>query len=92
MAAQVEVPNLTEGETREALEQLDRLWDSLFPAEQARIIRLPMEPVVVGPGGADIRLRVEGLASMASDLSAGTPNPLREAAWAALPASSSGCL
>ena len=80
MAARAEVPGLTEGETREALEQLEPLWDSLFPAEQARIVRLLVERVVVGPDGADIRLRVEGLASLASDLGAGTPNALREAA------------
>ena len=80
MAARVEAPDLTEGETREALEQLDPLWDSLFPAEQERIVRLLVERVVIGPEGADIRLRVEGLASLASDLGAGTPNALREAA------------
>jgi hypothetical protein len=80
MAARVEAPNLTEGETREALEQLDPLWDSLFPAEQARIDRLLVERGVVGPDGADIRIRVEGLASLISDLGAGTGDTLRKAA------------
>ena len=33
---------------REALERLDPLWDELFPAEQARIVRLLVERVDVG--------------------------------------------
>ena len=39
LAARGELPDLTEDQTREALEQLDPLWDQLFPAEQARIVR-----------------------------------------------------
>jgi hypothetical protein len=61
-----EAPDLTEAETREALERLDPLWDELFPAEQARIVRLLVERVEVGPAGADIRLRVAGLASLSA--------------------------
>ena len=59
---------LSEGDAREALERLDPLWDELFPVEQARIIRLLVERVDVSPSGADIRLRVEGLSSLARDL------------------------
>ena len=68
MAARAEAPDLTEAEVRDALHELDPLWDELFPAEQARIIRLLVERVEIGPGGADIRLRVEGLASLVRDL------------------------
>jgi hypothetical protein len=32
----------------EALEQLDPLWGELFPAEQARVVRLLVEGVEVG--------------------------------------------
>ena len=39
LAARAEAPDLTEGEVREALDRLDPLWDELFPAEQARIVR-----------------------------------------------------
>ncbi|MBP0496470.1 recombinase family protein [Pararoseomonas indoligenes] len=73
-AARVSAPDLTEGETRDALHQLEPLWDELFPAEQARIIGLLVERVTVSSTGADIRLRVEGLASLVRDLGAsGTP-------------------
>ena len=60
--------------------RLDPLWDELFPAEQARIVRALVERVVVGPAGADIRLRVEGLASLVRDLGAVAPDATRAAA------------
>jgi DNA invertase Pin-like site-specific DNA recombinase len=68
MAARADMPELTEAETRDALSHLDPLWNELFPAEQARIIRLLVERIEIGPAGADIRLRVEGLASLVRDL------------------------
>ena len=46
----------------------DRLWDELFPAEQARIVQLLVERVEVGLDGAAIRLRVDGLALLVRDL------------------------
>jgi hypothetical protein len=67
-AAQADAPELTEGEVREALDRLDPLWDELFPAEQARIVRVLVERVGVSPAGADLRLRVAGLASLVRDL------------------------
>jgi hypothetical protein len=79
-AARAEAPDLTESETREALERLDPLWDELFPAEQARIVRLLVERVEVGSAGADVRLRVAGLASLVRDLGAGAPGVTRVAA------------
>jgi DNA invertase Pin-like site-specific DNA recombinase len=71
-AARTSNSRLTEAETREALHQLEPLWDELFPAEQARIVRLLVERVVVSSTGADIRLRVEGLTSLVRDLGTGT--------------------
>ncbi|MBX6382608.1 MAG: recombinase family protein [Microbispora sp.] len=66
--ARSEAPDLTEAETLATLERLDPLWDELFPAEQARIVRLLIERVEISPAGADIRLRLEGLASLVRDL------------------------
>jgi hypothetical protein len=59
----------------------DTLWASgktMFPAEQARIIRLLVDRVDIGPGGADVRLKLEGLGSLARDLA--TPAELARAA------------
>ena len=80
LAARAEAPDLTEAEVRDALERLDPLWDELFPAEQARIVRALVERVEVGPAGADIRLRVAGLASLVWELGAGAPDTARAAA------------
>jgi DNA invertase Pin-like site-specific DNA recombinase len=67
-SARAQIDGLSEAEVREVLEGLDPLWDELFPAEQARIVQLLVERVDVGPGGLDIRLRVQGLAHMVGDL------------------------
>jgi len=68
LAARQEAPDMTEAEVREALHRLDPLWEELFPAEQARIVQALVERITVGPAGADIRLRVEGLAGLVQDL------------------------
>ena len=80
LAARSEAPDVTEEEVREALISLEPLWDQLFPAEQARIVRALVDRVVVGPEGADIRLRVEGLAGLVRDLAVTAPQALRAAA------------
>ena len=80
LAARAEAPDLSEAETREALERLDPLWEELFPAERARIVRLLVERVEVSPAGADIRLRVAGLGSLVRDLGAGAPDAGQAAA------------
>ena len=70
---------MTEEEARLALERLDPLGEELFPAVQARIIRLLVDRVDIGAGGADVRLQLEGPASLARDL-ATPPAKAREAA------------
>ncbi|WP_233256296.1 recombinase family protein [Falsiroseomonas bella] len=80
LAARREAPDLTEREVRDALHRLDPIWEELFPAEQARIVRALVERVVVGPAAADIRLRVEGLAGLVRDLGAIAPGALSAAA------------
>ena len=64
---------------REALQQLDPLWDELFPAEQARIVHLLVERVDVGVDGVSLRLRADGLAGLVREVAASN---LR-AAWPA---------
>ena len=79
-AAKTAAPDVTEGEVRAALEHLDPLWDEMFPAEQARIVRLLVDRVQVGADGADVRLRLDGLASLVRDMAANTDAPARAAA------------
>ena len=56
--------DITEDEAREALLQLDPLWDELFPAEQARIVQLLVERVEVRTDGVEVRLRPNGLSGL----------------------------
>jgi hypothetical protein len=76
-AAREEAPDVTEAEVRDALQHLEPMWEELFPGEQARLVQLLVERVTVGPTGADIKLRVDGLSSLVRDLRA---SPVREAA------------
>lgn len=61
---------LTEAEVREALRDLDPLWDELFPAEQARVLQLLVERVEVHPDGLDLRFRIDGLQTLVADIAA----------------------
>jgi hypothetical protein len=56
------------GRFSEALLQLDPLWDTLFPAEQARIVQLLVERVDVRTHGVEVRLRPNGLAGLVLDV------------------------
>src|SRR5258708_4012681 len=59
---------LAESEVRGALFEFEPLWNELFPAEQARIVELLVERVDLQPDGIDLRLRIEGLTSLCSEL------------------------
>lgn len=69
--AGVHACDITEADARTALQQLDPLWDELFPAEQARIVALLVERVDVGTDGLNVRLRVDGLGGLAREMRAG---------------------
>jgi site-specific DNA recombinase len=62
---------LAESDVRAALLEFEPLWNELFPAEQARIVELLVERVDLQPDGIDLRLRVEGLTSLCSELRGG---------------------
>ena len=44
------------------------MWDELFPAEQARIVRLLVERVDISPNGMQVRIRAEGLHPLVEEL------------------------
>ena len=67
-AARAQESGITEANAREALTRLDPLWDELFPAEQARIVALLVERVDIGTEGMNVRLRMDGLAALAREL------------------------
>ncbi|ANK79895.1 MAG: resolvase [Rhizobiales bacterium NRL2] len=60
---------VTEADVRDALEQLDQLWDELFPSEQARLVQLLVERVEIGEDELDIRLRADGMPGLVAEVS-----------------------
>jgi DNA invertase Pin-like site-specific DNA recombinase len=79
-AARATAPDVTEQEVLLALERIEPLWEELFPAERARIVRLLVDRVDVGAEGAAVRLRLDGLGSLVRDLAAQAPEAGRAAA------------
>jgi hypothetical protein len=70
-AARAERENVSESEVREALLQLDPLWDELFPAEQGRIVQLLVERIDVSMHGVQVRLRPNGLPGLVREVAGG---------------------
>jgi site-specific DNA recombinase len=67
-AARAEQDDITENEAREALIELEPLWDEFFPGEQARIVQLLVERVDVRMNGVEVRLRPNGLAGLVREV------------------------
>jgi hypothetical protein len=67
-AARAEQDDVTEDEAREALTELDPLWDELFPAEQTRVVQLLVERVDVRMNGVEVRLRPNGIAGLVREV------------------------
>jgi DNA invertase Pin-like site-specific DNA recombinase len=73
-AARAEQDDPTEDEARDALAELDPLWDELFPAEQARIVGLLVDRVDVHGEGVDVRFRMNGIGALARETTRRQPN------------------
>jgi site-specific DNA recombinase len=75
-----------ENEVIEALGALEHVWDELYPAEQARILRLLIERIDVAPDGISVTLHAAGIRSLVAELAdqeapaLATSEPLPEAA------------
>jgi DNA invertase Pin-like site-specific DNA recombinase len=67
-AARKQCSDITESDVRTALVEFDELWNQLFPAEQARIVELLVERIDIRQDILDITLRIEGLASLYTEL------------------------
>ncbi|PSJ17162.1 recombinase family protein [Nitrosomonas supralitoralis] len=61
-------PGLDEAKITVAMTRLDVIWDQLFPAEQSRIVRLLVEKVIVSVSDLEVRLRANGIKSLALEL------------------------
>ena len=63
-----EDPAPEEAEVIEALGALEPVWNELYPAEQARILRLLIERIDVAPDGISITLHAAGIRSLVAEL------------------------
>ena len=61
-------PSLPEREVVARISEFAPLWEELFPAEQARIVRLLVERVDVDQDHIEVRLRAEGLQTLVEQL------------------------
>ncbi|MDP8225927.1 MAG: hypothetical protein P9L99_21375, partial [Candidatus Lernaella stagnicola] len=68
MVAALEANPLTEQNVADALGNIDTVWDELFPAEQARIVSLLIERVVVNENDMEVIMRTDGFRSLVSEL------------------------
>lgn len=59
---------ITERQVRDGLQNMHLIWDELFPLEQARLLRLLIEKIIVNVDRIDIRVRAEGLNSLIRDI------------------------
>jgi hypothetical protein len=59
---------LAEGDVIEALGALEPVWDELYPAEQARILRLLIERIDVAPDGISVTLHAAGIRGLVAEL------------------------
>ena len=59
---------LDESQVIEALGALEPVWDELYPAEQARILRLLIERIDVAPDGISVTLHAAGIRSLVAEL------------------------
>ncbi len=59
---------ITEQQVRDGLQNMHLIWDELFPLEQARLLRLLIEKIIVNPDRIDIRIHAEGLNSLIRDI------------------------
>jgi site-specific DNA recombinase len=59
---------LKEGDVIEDPGALEPVWDELYPAEQARIMRLLIERIDVAPDGISVTLHAAGIRSLVAEL------------------------
>jgi len=58
-------PTLDEAQVTVAMMRMDKVWEQLFPDEQARIVKLLVEKVIVSPNDIEVRLRPNSIERLA---------------------------
>ena len=61
---------LSDNQVISSLQNIDKIWSELFPAEQARIIHLLIKSVMITPDGMNISVHSAGINSLKQELEA----------------------
>ncbi|MFN4282323.1 MAG: recombinase family protein [Alphaproteobacteria bacterium] len=72
-AARRETPDVDERDVVAAVDRFTEVWSALFPAEQARIVKLLVERVTVTAAGLAVDLRTDGLGTVVREMLAPKP-------------------
>jgi site-specific DNA recombinase len=72
-AARREAPDIDQRDVVAAVDRFTEIWSALFPAEQARIVKLLVERVTVTADGLAVDLRTEGLGTVVREMLAPKP-------------------
>ena len=59
---------MTETQVSAAFNQVNLVWDQLFPLEQNRIVQLLVERIIVSPNELQVKLRPNGVENLALDV------------------------
>ena len=59
---------VTQSDLNAELTRFDGIWDELFPAERARIMRLLVESVTISETGIDLEIRADGIGSLIAEI------------------------
>jgi site-specific DNA recombinase len=72
-AARREAPAVDERDVVAAVDRFTEVWSALFPAEQARIVKLLVERVTVTDDGLVVDIRTDGLGTVVREMLAQKP-------------------
>lgn len=72
-AARRETPEVDERDVVAAVDRFTEVWSALFPAEQARLVKLLVARVIATADGLAVELRTDGLGSVVREMLAPKP-------------------
>ena len=59
---------ISDNQIIKAFQSINKVWDELFPVEQARIINLLVQDIVIKPDGVSINIYRKGLSSLNNEI------------------------
>jgi len=60
--------DISENDIIDSFQKINKVWDELFPIEQARIINLLIKDITINPEGLNINIYKQGLNSLNNEI------------------------